>query len=411
MLKKRIYLDYAAATPMSKGVLEAMKPYFSEKFGNPNSLHSYGAEANLEIEKVREKIKTILEAGEEDEIIFTSSATESNNLAIQGVVRRWWRENNKVRQDEKKPHIIVSQIEHDAVIQIAKQLEKRGECTVTYLGVDKTGLIKTEDLRAAIKPRETILVSIIHGHYQFGTIQNLTELIKICRDEEGYNGEKILFHTDAAQSFGVTDIKVKEMGIDLLTASGAKIYGPKGIGFLYKSQRVGKLEALLYGGGQEMGQRSGTLAVPLIVGMGAAVEEMIGKRDEENRRLSELRDYTIDKILMEIEGAKLNGVMATKEGKNERLPSNIHFSFPGAEGEALLLALDAAGIAVSTGSACSSLSLEPDHSLLALGLGPEAAHGSLRITLGRETKKEDLDYLVGELKIIVKKLRELSPLG
>lgn len=400
--KKNVYLDYAAATPVLDEVLRAMQPYWSEMFANSSSLHNEGEQSHAAIEEVRLKLKKILHAGKGDEIIFTSSATESNNLAIQGVMRADWVKEKMAQAGLKKPHLIMSAIDHDAALQVALAEKRTSNYEVDLVGVDEWGRVKLDELKKLIRPKQTVLVSIIHGHYQFGTIQDLKAISEIC-----HQGGALL-HTDAAQSFGHVKIDVQALGIDLLTASAAKIYGPKGAAFLYKSARVGKLEPLFYGGGQEEGQRSGTLATPLIVGLGVAAEVAARDRESENKRLAELRDYAIKRILTEIPHSHLNGLPV---GDKNRLPHNINISFAGAEGESLLLGLDEEGIAVSTGSACSSKSLRPDHSLLALGLGPAEAHGSLRMTLGRSTSKEDLDYLIGKLKVVVSRLRTLSPLG
>ena len=402
MRQKRIYLDYAAATPVLDEVLAAMQPYWSEVFANSSSLHSDGEESHRAIEKVRAKLKEILNAGQSDEIIFTSSATESNNLAIQGVMRSGWARKKIKAAGFEKPHLIMSAIDHDAALQVALAEKKESEYEVDLVGVDEWGRIKLDELKRMMRPGQTVLVSVIHGHYQFGTLQDLEAISKICHEAGA------LLHTDAAQSFGHFKIDVQALGIDLLTASAAKIYGPKGIAFLYKNARVGRLEPIFYGGGQEAGQRSGTLATPLIVGLGVAAEVAVRERESENKRLAKLRDDVIKRILTEIPHSHLNGLPA---GDKNRLPHNINISFSGAEGESLLLGLDKEGIAVSTGSACSSKSLQPDHSLLALGLGPAEAHGSLRITLGRATSKEDLDYLIEKLKEVVSRLRDLSPLG
>ncbi|MEM2089665.1 MAG: cysteine desulfurase NifS [Candidatus Pacearchaeota archaeon] len=380
---KRIYLDYAATTPVASEVLEAMKPYFSEKYGNASSLHAFGQEARKALEDARKKIANFINA-RPAEIIFTSGGTESNNLAIKGIA---------FANKEKGKHIITSKIEHHAVLEPCKWLEKQG-FKVTYLPVNNEGIVNPEDVEKAIT-KETILVSIMHANNEIGTIQPIEEIGKICRKH------KVYFHTDAVQSFGKLEIDVKKMNIDLLSASAHKIYGPKGVGLLYVNRDV-KIEPIQHGGGHETGLRSGTENVAGIVGFAKAVElvQKLGKKEQEREK--KLRDKIIDKLL-EIKGTKLNG------SRTKRLFNNINVSFKGIEGEALLIRLDQEGFAVSTGSACSSKSLEPSHVLTALGLKPEEAHGSLRITIGRYTTEQDVDMLLKVLPKIVNSLRKISP--
>ncbi|MEM2017742.1 MAG: cysteine desulfurase NifS [Candidatus Pacearchaeota archaeon] len=380
---KRIYLDYAATTPVAPEVLEAMKPYFSEKYGNASSLHAFGQEARKALEDARKKIANFINA-RPAEIIFTSGGTESNNLAIKGIA---------FANKEKGKHIITSKIEHHAVLEPCKWLEKQG-FKVTYLPVNNEGIVNPEDVEKAIT-KETILVSIMHANNEIGTIQPIEEIGKICRKH------KVYFHTDAVQSFGKLEIDVKKMNIDLLSASAHKIYGPKGVGLLYVNRDV-KIEPIQHGGGHETGLRSGTENVAGIVGFAKAVElvQKLGKKEQEREK--KLRDKIIDKLL-EIKGTKLNG------SRTKRLFNNINVSFKGIEGEALLIRLDQEGFAVSTGSACSSKSLEPSHVLTALGLKPEEAHGSLRITIGRYTTEQDVDMLLKVLPKIVNSLRKISP--
>ncbi|MEM1536008.1 MAG: cysteine desulfurase NifS [Candidatus Pacearchaeota archaeon] len=380
---KRIYLDYAATTPVAPEVLEAMKPYFSEKYGNASSLHAFGQEARKALEDARKKIANFINA-RPAEIIFTSGGTESNNLAIKGIA---------FANKEKGKHIITSKIEHHAVLEPCKWLEKQG-FKVTYLPVNNEGIVNPEDVEKAIT-KETILVSIMHANNEIGTIQPIEEIGKICRKH------KVYFHTDAVQSFGKLEIDVKKMNIDLLSASAHKIYGPKGVGLLYVNRDV-KIEPIQHGGGHETGLRSGTENVAGIVGFAKAVElvQKLGKKEQEREK--KLRDKIIDKLL-EIKGTKLNG------SRTKRLFNNVNVSFKGIEGEALLIRLDQEGFAVSTGSACSSKSLEPSHVLTALGLKPEEAHGSLRITIGRYTTEQDVDMLLKVLPKIVNSLRKISP--
>lgn len=377
----KIYLDNAATTPMAKEVLEAMLPYFSEKFGNASSIHSYGREAAEAIEKSREKIASKLNA-EPGEIIFTSGGTESNNIALKGIA---------LANKAKGQHIITTKIEHSCVLNSAKFLERNG-FNVTYLEVDRQGIVEPEKFEKAIR-KDTILVTVIHGNNEIGTVQNIGELGKICREHEIY------FHTDACQSFTKEEIDVKKQNLDLVTINAHKIYGPKGVGALYLRNGV-KIEPLLHGGGHEKNLRSGTYNVPGIAGF-AKASEIITKPSVE--RMRNLRDYLIKRILDEIPKSKLNG------HPTKRLCNNVNFSFKNIEGESMLMLLDNAGIAVSTGSACSSHSLKPSHVLTAIGLPPEDAHGSLRISLGMDNTQEEIDYAIENLKKIVGRLRNLSP--
>lgn len=383
-MKKRIYLDYAATTPVDFRVMKAMKPYFDKNFGNTMSVHQFGKEAYEAVENARKIIAEFINAYSE-EIIFTSSATESNNLALKGLA---------FLNRNFKNHIIVSSIEHDCVLNAARWLKKQG-FEVDYLPVDKYGLVDIESLKKLIK-KNTLLVSVIHGNNEVGTIQDISLIGKICREKE------VLFHTDAAQSLGKVPIDVKKMNIDLLTGSSHKIYGPKGAAFLYIRNGV-KIEPLLHGGGHEKGLRSSTLNVPAIVGFGKACQILKDEGEEENKRLTKLRDYIIEKILKEIKATKLNG------HPTKRLSNNINISFLGIEGEALVLTLDSFGIAVSSGSACSSKTLKPSHVLLAMGLKPEEAHGSIRISIGRFTTKKEIDYFLEVLPKAVERLRKISP--
>ncbi|MCS7134732.1 MAG: cysteine desulfurase NifS [Candidatus Pacearchaeota archaeon] len=380
---RKVYLDHAATTPLAKEVLEAMEPFFSEKFGNASSLHFFGREARDAIEKARNEIAKFINA-KPAEIIFTSGGTESDNLALKGVA---------FASKDKGNHIITTKIEHPAILETCKWLEKQG-FKITYLPVTKEGLVEPESVEKAIT-KDTILVSVMHANNEIGTIQPIEEIAKICKKH------KVLFHTDAVQTFGKLDIDVKKMNVDLLSASAHKIYGPKGVGLLYVSKDV-KIEALQHGGGHEQNIRSGTENVAGIVGFAAAVKLMqkLGKKEQERER--KLRDLLISKIL-EIKDSRLNG------SKEKRLPNNVNVSFKGVEGEALLLRLDQEGFAVSTGSACSSRSLEPSHVLIAIGLKPEEAHGSLRITLGKDTTEQDIEKFLNVLPKIVASLRKISP--
>ncbi|MCX6718480.1 MAG: cysteine desulfurase family protein [Candidatus Staskawiczbacteria bacterium] len=381
---EKVYLDYAATTPVDKRVAKAMEPYLSEKFGNTMSLHSFGQEAKFALDQSRQTLADLINA-KPNEIIFTSSATESNNLAIKGIVFN-------MPKGSRARHIIISSIEHPCIMETTKWLS-RG-CKITKLPVDKYGMVNPKDVEREIRP-DTILVSIMHASNEIGTIQKIAEIGKICR------GKKVYFHTDASQSFGKIPIDVKKMNIDLLTASSHKIYGPKGAGLLYIREGI-KLVPLLHGGGQENGLRSSTVNIPAIVGFAKAVELCQKEMKTEAKRLSKLRDKLIKGIL-KIEGAKLNG------DKKLRLPNNVNVSFPYIEGESLVIQLDMHGIACSTGSACSSIKLEPSYVLLAIGLKPQEAHGSLRISLGRFTTEKEINYLLKVLTKIVKQLELMSP--
>jgi cysteine desulfurase len=383
---KRIYLDYAATTPVDPRVKKAMETFFAEKFGNTMSLHFFGQEAKLALENSRKILADIINA-KTSEIIFTSSATESNNTALKGCALS--------PSKSKKNHIIISSIEHSCIVETAKWLKERG-FGVTKIPVDKYGMVNPKDVENEIRP-ETILVSIIHASNEIGTIQPIAEIGRICREK------KVYFHTDASQSFGKIPIDVKKMNIDLLTASSHKIYGPKGAGLLYVREGI-KLEPLLHGGGQENGLRSSTVNVPAIAGFAKAAEICKKEAKKESQRLTRMRNKLI-KELLKIKGAHLNG------HPTERLANNVNMRFDFIEGESLVIQLDLEGIACSTGSACSSATLEPSHVLLATGLKHEQAHGSLRITLGRQTKESDINYLLKILPKIVKKIRDISPYG
>jgi len=382
---RKIYLDYAATTPTDPEVLKAMLPYFTDRFGNPSSIHSFGQEAKAAVEKARREIASFLGA-KQDEIIFTSGGSESDNFAIKGVAYA-----NK----HKGNHIITSSIEHHAVIKSCEFLEKMG-FEVTYIPVNKDGLVDPEDVKKAITDK-TILISIMHASNEIGTIQPIKEIGKIAREK------KIYFHSDAVQTFGHLHINVDELNVDLLSVSAHKLCGPKGIGILYVRKGT-KIVSFIHGGGQERKRRASTENVPAIVGFGKAVEIAKKTMDEEVKKLVILRDKLIKGILEKIDNVYLNGHPV------RRLPNNVNVSVESIEGESMLLNLDMEGIAASTGSACTSASLEASHVLLALGLSHELAHGSLRFTLGRYTEKEDINKVLEILPKIVKKLRSISPL-
>jgi cysteine desulfurase len=387
---ENIYLDYAATTPVDQRVLKVMEPYFSEKFGNTMSLHSFGQEAKAALEESREVVAKLMGA-KAQEIIFTSSATESNNLALKGIA---------LANQERGRHIIISNIEHSCVIESAKWLEKQG-FEITRLKVNKFGLVNPEDVKKAIK-KETILISIMHANNEIGTIQPIEQIGKVIKNETSKLKSKIYFHTDAVQTFGKIPVNVQKLGIDLMTVSAHKMYGPKGVGALYIKEGT-KIIPLLHGGGHEMGLRSSTVNVAGIVGFAQACKLAKREMKKEIKRLTKLREKIIQGVLKRIPGSHLNG------HPRLRLPNNVHFWFEGVEGESLVIQLDLMGIAVSTGSACSSEKLEPSHVLLAIGLKPEQAHGSLRISLGRQTKESEVNYFLKVLPEVIKKLRKISP--
>ncbi|MBQ9896637.1 MAG: cysteine desulfurase NifS [Synergistaceae bacterium] len=389
MLNKQVYLDYTATTPVSPEVLEAMLPYFSEIYGNPSSVYSFSQKSRDAIEKAREQVANALNA-EANEIYFTSSGTEADNWALKGVLER-------MRKAGKGDHLITTKIEHHAILHTANYLEKINNFKVTYLPVDEYGRVRLEDLKNAVTDK-TVLVSIMFANNEVGTIEPVKEIGAFCREN------KILFHTDAVQAAAHLDIDVKDLNIDLLSMSAHKMYGPKGIGALYIKSPL-KFENFMHGGAQERGRRASTENIAGIVGFGAAMEILKSRLSEDRPRIAKLRDKLIKGILNKIPHAKLNGAL-----DNERLPNNVNFSFIGVEGETLLLDLDMKGICASTGSACSSESLDPSHVLLALGLSHEMAHGSLRFTLGRYSTEDDIDYLLSVLPDIVARRRAMSPL-
>jgi len=382
---KRIYLDYAATTPQDPEVTKAMEPFFFEKFGNPSSIHTEGQIARKAIEEARETVASFLGAKPE-EIVFTSGGTESNNFALEGIA---------FANEKKGNHIIISAIEHHAITEPAKFLEKRG-FKITAVGVDKYGLVDPSDIKKAITDK-TILISIMHANNEIGTIQPISEIAKIAKEKGIY------FHTDAVQTVGHIPVNVDDLNVDLLSLSAHKFYGPKGVGALYIRKGT-RIERFLHGGDQENSRRASTHNTAGIVGMAKAIELCKEKMQAEANFQMNLRDKLIDNILKNIPEVYLNG------HPKIRLPNNANFSIRYIEGESLLLNLDLLGIAASTGSACTSSSLEPSHVLLAIGLSHEVAHGSLRFTLGRWTKEEDIDYLLEHLPKVVKKLREMSPL-
>ena len=384
-MKTRIYLDNAATTRTSQEVVDAMLPYFTESYGNPSSIYELGQRSKEAITKAREEIAKVIGAKTE-EIYFTAGGSEADNWAIKAAYEAYKNKGN---------HIITTKIEHHAVLHTCQYLEKQG-AKVTYLDVDENGLIDLEQLQKAITP-ETILITIMFANNEIGTIEPVKEIGMIAK-EHG-----ILFHTDAVQAFGQVPIDVDEMNIDMLSSSAHKINGPKGIGCLYIRKGV-KIRSFIHGGAQERKRRAGTENVPGIVGYGVAARMAAETMEARTRKEQELRDYFIRRVLDEVPYTRLNG------DPEKRLPNNANFSFWFIEGESLLIMLDMKGIAGSSGSACTSGSLDPSHVLLAIGLPHEIAHGSLRLTLGADTTKEDLDYTLEQIKEIVAKLRDLSPL-
>jgi len=401
-IKKIVYLDNAATTPMDLKVKKEVEKYFSKNYGNPSSLHRLGRKAKRVVDNARFKIANILNA-QQKEIIFTAGGTESDNMAIFGIARAYKKFGN---------HIIVSKIEHHAVLNPCEALKKEG-FEITYINVDKEGIIDLEEFKKSLKS-ETILVSVMYANNEIGTIQPIAKIAKIISDfrkkklefeiNDSEFKEKIFppfFHTDACQAAGYLDLNVKNLGVDLMTLNGSKIYGPKQIGILYKKTGI-DLEPIIYGGGQEFNLRSGTENVASIAGLAKALELAEKNKKSEVKRLTILRNYLIDNLIKKIPKIVLNGDL-----KN-RLPNNINISILGIEGESILLMLDDYGICASTGSACTSKSLKPSHVIVALTKSDELAHSSIRFTLGKFTKKSDVDYLLKVLPNIVKNLRSIS---
>ncbi|WP_026475809.1 cysteine desulfurase NifS [Alkaliphilus transvaalensis] len=384
-MKKRVYLDYSATTPMKKEVLDEMLPFFNVQFGNPSSIHCFGRENKAAIDKSRTTIAKTLNAGV-DEIFFTGGGSESDNWAIKGVASAL---------KNKGKHIITTEIEHHAVLHTCQFLEKEGY-DVTYLKVDKYGLIDIEELKAAIRP-DTILITIMYANNEIGTLQPIKEIGKIAKEN------KIIFHTDAVQAYGNIEMDVNELGVDLMSLSAHKVYGPKGIGLLYIRKGT-KIQPIIHGGAQERRRRAGTENVPAIVGFGKAAELAYENIEEHSSRLIYLRDKLINGLTEKIPFVHLNG------HPTKRLPGNVNISIEFIEGESLLLMLDMVGVACSSGSACTSGSLDPSHVLMAIGLTHETAHGSLRLTIGDYTTEEDIDYVIENLPPIVERLRQMSPL-
>lgn len=400
-MSKRIYLDYAATTPIDKTVLKKMLPYFFEKFGNAMSVHGFGQEALEAIDNARTEIAKFFNCSS-SEIIFTSGATESNNLAIKGSIRSFY---SITRKSGDKPHIITTKFEHHCILDACKMAEKDGLAEISYIMPGRDGVVSVKEIEKAIKPN-TILISVMYVNNEIGTVQPIAEIGKMLSKINSERAEKklphISFHTDATQGINYFSCDVNELRIDLLSMSGHKIYGPKGVGLLYIRKGT-PIKRIQDGGDQEYKMRAGTHNVPGIIGLGAAISMI--KTPEMQKKIKEiksLRDYTIKRILKEIPKSYLNG------SAKKRSPNNANFRFDDVEGEGLILSLDLEGIAGSTGSACSSGALEPSHVLLSLGLRHEQAHGSLRVTFGKHTTKQELDIFITKLKEIVKRLRKIS---
>ena len=384
-MNKLIYLDNAATTKTAQEAVDAMLPYFTEYYGNASSIYSLGAESKKAMTEAREEIAGSIGASAQ-EIYFTAGGSESDNWALVAAAEAY---------ESKGKHIITSKIEHHAILHTCEYREKRG-FSITYIDVDENGVLKLDELKKAIRP-DTILISVMFANNEIGTIQPIKEIGEIAR-EHG-----ILFHTDAVQAYGHVQTRVDELPIDMMSASGHKINGPKGIGFLYIRKGV-KIRSFVHGGAQERSRRAGTENIPGIVGLAAAVKKNFANMEERTRKETELRDYLIERIEKEIPYCRLNG------HRTDRLPNNVNFSFQFIEGESLLIMLDMKGICASSGSACTSGSLDPSHVLLAIGLPHEIAHGSLRMTLSEENTKEEIDFVADELKGIVERLRSMSPL-
>ena len=384
-MKKLIYLDNAATTKTSEEVVAAMLPYFTEYYGNPSSVYEFASESKKAVSNARRTIAETLGA-QENEIYFTAGGSEADNWALKATAEAY---------QSKGKHIITTKIEHHAILHTAEYLEKRG-FEITYIGVDENGVVKVDELEKAIRP-DTILISVMFANNEIGTIQPIKEIGEIAKKHG------VLFHTDAVQAYGQLPINVDELHIDMLSSSGHKLNGPKGIGFLYIRKGV-KIRSFVHGGAQERKRRAGTENVPGIVGYGKAAEIAAKTMKERTAKEIELRDHLIDRVLAEVPYTRLNG------HRTNHLPNNANFSFQFVEGESLLILLDNNGICASSGSACTSGSLDPSHVLLAIGLPHEIAHGSLRLTLSAETTMEDIDFVVDCIKQIIERLRSMSPL-
>ncbi len=386
---RKVYFDHSATTPVDPSVAELMMKYMTEDYGNPSSVHGFGRTVRKAVEEAREQVRKAIGAAHVGEIAFTSGGTEADNMALRGAA---------YANRQKGNHIITTAVEHHAVLTTCERLAKEG-FELTVLPVDKYGAVSVEDVKNALTDK-TILVSIMHANNEVGTIMPIAEIGKMLKSQE----QKIIFHTDAVQSFGKIPVNVDELNVDMLTLSGHKIYGPKGVGVMYL-RRGTWWQPIMYGGGQERRRRPGTENAPAIIGMGRAAELAVANMEEEAARLTKLRDKLVDRVLSGLPNVRLNG------HPTKRLPGHASICIEHVEGESMLLSLDMKGIAISSGSACTSGSLEPSHVLLAMGIPHEIAHGSLRITLGRQNTEEDVDYFVDSLIPIVERLRSMSPLA
>jgi cysteine desulfurase len=402
-MTKQIYLDNAATTAMDKKVFLKMKPYFEYSYGNPSSFHSFGKQAKDVIGEAREKVARVLNC-KTSEIIFTAGGTESDNLAILGAAKARGKAAPATQAKQAclagvagRGHIITSKLEHHAVLYPCEYLEKNG-FSVSYIKPGKDGIVAAEDVASAVKP-DTFLVSIMYANNEIGTIEPIKEIVRAVKKKN----KNILVHTDACQAGGVLNIDVDDLGVDLMTLNGSKLYGPKGVGVLYKRTGV-KIEPITYGGGQESGMRPGTENVAGIVGFAEGLELAQKSKDKENKRLTILREKLINGIIKNISGTELNG------GREHRLPNNVNISFAKVEGEAVVLYLDSFGVYAATGSACTSRSLEPSHVIKALGKPDEVAHSSIRFTLGKDTKEVDINFVIKILPKIIEDLRKISVL-
>ncbi len=387
-MSKRYYFDHAATTPLDPEVLQTMKPFFRDKFGNPSSIYQEGQQAERALTEAREKVQHMINAADSREIIFTGSGTEADNLAIKGAA---------MARKDRGNHIITSKTEHHAVLHTCEFLEKHLDFEVTYLPVDEKGFIDLQELEEAIRS-DTILITIMTANNEIGTIQPISRIAEIAEEHDIY------FHTDAVQAAGQLEIDVQQSGVDLLSISAHKINGPKGVGALYVKKGT-RLLPQMQGGAQERKRRASTENVPGIVGFGEAAELAVKRLPEKRQKLIKFRDKIIDTVLDEISEVRLNGPRG-----DQRLPNNVSFCFRYIEGESILLNLDMLGIAASSGSACTSGSLDPSHVMLSLGLSHEVAHGSLRISMGYSTTEEEVDYLLEHLPSVIQKLRDMSPL-
>jgi len=387
-MSRRYYFDHAATTPLDPEVFQAMEPFFQDKFGNPSSIYQEGQQAERALTEAREKVQQLINAADSREIIFTGSGTEADNLAVKGAA---------MARKDRGNHIITSKIEHHAVLHTCEFLEKHLDFEVTYLPVDEQGFIDLKELEEAIRP-ETILITIMTANNEIGTIQPISRIAEIAGEHNIY------FHTDAVQAAGQLELDVQQSGVDLLSISAHKINGPKGVGALYVKKGT-LLLPQMQGGAQERKRRASTENVPGIVGFGKAAELALKRLPEKRQKLTKFRDKIIDTVMDEISEVRLNGPRG-----DQRLPNNVSFCFRYIEGESILLNLDMLGIAASSGSACTSGSLDPSHVMLSLGLSHEVAHGSLRISMGYHTTEEEVDYLLEQLPPVIQKLRDMSPL-